>query len=256
MLHVIASQKAKNIVATDQNHELINFYTCLKRNPRHIHSLFSSFRNDKETYYQIRAWDRDEGYSSMEPIMRAARFLYLNKTSFQGMWRVARHGCHNAPYGRRKNVDVSLERIMNFADVIKDVSFVHCDFERIAKMAKPGDFVYMDPPYYPTSPSAGFTQYVPGAFNHGEQIRLRDVCRSLSDAGVDFLLSQSDCIAVHELYGEFSRHQVPVSRTVAAKSGSRGQTTELLIGVEPCVTLGDDVVQSSHGQEDNSTIPT
>lgn len=229
LLHVLETKKAKRIVATDLNDELINFYNCVQKAPNSVHEMYCTFSNDVETFKNIRSMDRSECYKSLDPILRAARFLYLNKTSFQGLWRINKKGHHNTPYGRPKSIKVSLEKINEFSTFIKDVLFVHVDFQAAIALAKSGDFVYFDPPYYPTSKTSGFTQYAMEDFSHHDQVRLRNECRRLYVENVGFLLSQSDCSDVRELYDEFLIENIVVTRNVSAKSSSRGKTTEVLV---------------------------
>lgn len=255
MLHVLEERKAKNVIASDVNAELINFYLCVKRDPAAVHSSYVTHKNDEGTYYDVRAWDRHEGYAELDPSIRAARFLYLNQASFQGLWRVnTKTGHHNTPFGRRKNIEVPWERIAMFSRAIQEVEFYHMDHAACTQHADRGDFVYMDPPYYPTSPSSSFTEYAKGGFGHDQQVRLRDECRRLRDARVCFLLSQSDCHAVRELYSDFQLDVVNVRRNVAARLSSRGKTTELLISTSSSEPLTRSVVRSEHEHENDQAV--
>lgn len=207
----------------DQNFELINFYECVKQNPQAVLALFRGFTFDEPSYYQIRSWDRSQNFSLLPSVDRAARFLFLNKMSFQGLWRVNRKGQHNVPFGKRVINPLEVE-LQGLSDRIQNVTFVCDDFERAIENAAEGDFVYLDPPYLNT-----FDLYTSQLFGLSEHERLRDACLRLTQKGVKFLLSNSDNDAVRQLYSMFKIDSITVTQLVAAKSASRGRVNEVLI---------------------------
>lgn len=226
---VMLTQLTTNDVnVNDVNSELINFYVTLRSNCEEVLNVYDTkFKNDEETFYKIRVWDRSSTFASIDPILRAARFLYLNKASFQGLWRVnSKKGYHNVPYSRPKSIVLDREKIVEFVNAISNVKFSSMDFEEFLSNVKNSDFAYLDPPYVPISKTSSFTGYTMGGFDHE---RLRNCCRLLNDRGVKFLLSNSDCEFVRELYREFDITSIDVKRNVAAKKSSRGTVSEVLV---------------------------
>lgn len=212
-------------VVSDQNRELINFYEQVRTNWRDVLSFVQSLPCDKETYMKVRAWDRDPGFLDRPAFERAARFWFLNKLSFQGLWRVNRKGFYNVPYGSPNTADKFVEQdIRSLSDVIQNVRFLCCDFEAAIVDIKPDDFVYFDPPYLNT-----YNLYTGATFSMDDHTRLRDACVRLDKMNVRFLLSNSDCEEVRRLYSMFKIDTVTVKRLVSAKSSSRGDTTEVLV---------------------------
>lgn len=217
-------------VVSDKNDELINLYNQLKTNWQGVCNLAATFSNDAITYYQIRAWDRQPDFKQEDAAKRAARFLYLSKTSFNGLWRTnSKMGYHNAAYGKRKTYTIDPVVLKDFSDRIQTITFTTDDFETIIKLADKDDFVYLDPPYIPISTTAHFTSYTVGGFTDADQVRLRDCCQSLHDRGGKFLLSNSDCSRTHQLYSQFSIETVSAKRLVSCKGTARGNVSEVLI---------------------------
>lgn len=218
-------------VAADTNWELINFYRVLRECPESLLDEFKSFKNDEKTYYEVREWDRQEDgtFDAINPLLRAARFLFLNKTSFQGLWRVNKKGQHNVPYSRPKKVHVADADVASVSARIQKVNFYCEDFEKIMETMQEGDFAYVDPPYIPVDDSKAFVGYTDGLFHYSDQVRLRDTCKRLHERGGRFLLSNSDTDMAWELYQNFTIETVTVKRLVAPTNSSRGNVQELLV---------------------------
>ncbi len=161
----------------------------------------------------------------------AAWFLYLNKTGFNGLYRVNRKNRFNVPFGRYENPKICDVRTLRACSVAlsKAVLAVE-DFERIARRAKRGDFVYFDPPYAALSQTSSFTSYTSSGFGIDEQTRLRDVARALKKRGVHLLLSNSSAPSIRALYSKgFEVLEVSATRMVNSKASGRGAVTELII---------------------------
>lgn len=218
-------------LAADINSELINFYNVLKTTPSDLLREFRTFSNDETTYYSIRAWDRasDDSFALRSPLTRAARFLFLNKASFQGLWRVNRLGQHNVPFAHRKKLVCEDSDIAIVSNRLQNVDFMCEDFEKIIDMSSSGDFVYVDPPYIPTGTSEAFVGYTDGLFHYDDQVRLRDCLVRAGERGVKILASNSDTPISRELYKNFTIDTFMLKRLVSAKSSSRGYVTELII---------------------------
>lgn len=231
---VFFSLAPKNAQLNDMNSELMNFYNETKRDWRAVHNTFKSFPFDEGFYYALRAKDRDvEEWAKADPTYRAARFLYLNKSCFQGLWRVsAKTGCNNVPWGRRnpKLADVHAPSMETVSQALKDVELTNVDFEKALSACKTGDVVYLDPPYVrPETSTGSFTAYTSERFNEDDHKRIVTVCKSLDKNGVKFLLSNSDCKATRKMYRAFNTESVDVRRSVSAKSSSRVLAPELLV---------------------------
>ena len=239
---VIFSQTIDNqLIAGDVNTELINLYEVVKAKPKELVRKLKEFRNDEEFYYKIRNMDRTQGWSSTSAVTRAARVLYLNKTCFNGLYRVNQSGQFNTPFGSyvRPNIvnEIEIYRLHNFlmskTSTGKDrVAILNASYKELARMGKSGDSFYFDPPYVPISPTASFTSYQSQGFSLADQEALRDEAARLVEKGARVLLSNSDNEIVRELYKDkkfFKIHTVGISRGIAAKASSRKRITEVLI---------------------------
>jgi len=216
---------------SDINPELINFYTVLKTRPEELLARLEELPVDSESYYRIRSWDREAGWESRSPVCRAARLLYLNRTCYNGLFRVNRRGEFNVPYGRYRNPRVvQPERLREAAAFLAEaeIRLVCQDFELTMEEAREGDFVYLDPPYDPVNTTSSFTGYTSGGFGRQEQVRLRDACRRLDRRGVRFLLSNSATPFILDLYREFLCDTVQASRNINSRGEGRGPIPELL----------------------------
>ena len=218
-------------IASDSNWDLINFYRVLKESPEDLVYEFRGFGNDETSYYKTRDWDRQEDgwFDSITPLARAARFLYLNKTSFQGLWRVNKKGQHNVPYSHPKKININDSDVACVSARLQTVDFVCEDFENAIDRASDGDFIYVDPPYIPVDNSKAFVGYTDGLFHYSDQVRLRDALVRAGERGARFLASNSDTQLSRELYKNFTIETVQVKRLVAPNSESRVKITEILV---------------------------
>lgn len=225
---IMLTQLDHVVKVNDINSELINFYRTIHVDLDTVIETFNTFKNDASSYYEIRSWDRDLDYhEKRSPYERAARFLYINKASFQGLWRVnSKKGYHNVPYSRPKNVSIDRDDLLKFAIATNDISFNCLDYEEFLHEASSDDFIYLDPPYVPISQTSSFTGYTKDGFDHA---RLKNCCEKLDARGAKFLMSNSDCEITRNLYASFKQETLSVSRNMAAKTSSRGVITELLI---------------------------
>ncbi len=233
---VLFSIQPKKAIINDTNNELINCYQVIKENPQELLILCQKHkeRNSKEYYYKLRALDRSDDFKNMSSIERAARIIYLNKTCFNGLFRVNSSGQFNVPYGNYSNPSVAdpavikaISTYLNQANIRIEVG----DFEKVVTTCRKGAFIYFDPPYHPISDTSSFTGYSMGGFGKEEQIRLRDTCNNLSDRGCQVLLSNSNADFIRSLYDD-SRYkivEVKANRAINAVGSKRGQISELLI---------------------------
>ncbi|MCB9763484.1 MAG: DNA adenine methylase [Alphaproteobacteria bacterium] len=215
-----------NATLSDANAELVDCYTAVRDG---VDALVRELRRhvyDQDYYYAMRAWD-----SAGAPLhQRAGRTIYLNRTGFNGLYRVNRSGKFNVPFGRYTNpVICDEENLQGCSRVLQGVALVHEDFEAAADRARAGDFVYFDPPYVPLTPTASFTSYVADGFGLADQERLAALFRRLSERGVQVMLSNSDTPLVRELYAGFHLEEVQARRNVNAKASKRGAVGELVV---------------------------
>ncbi len=231
---VLFDLQPNNAIVNDINEELINCYTQIKDNPEKvIHELETQCINTEERYYQIRNWDQSNFWPNyFQPWERAARFIYINKNGFNGLWRVNKQNKCNVPYGKHLGeYKPNIETITNVSNYLKNnnIEFLNVDFEQAIKNAHRLDFIYFDSPYFPISETSNFTNYTKNGFTKDDQTRLRNCFKKLSERGCYCLLSNSDTEFIRELYKEFNIIEVQAKRNINSKSDKRGKIGELLI---------------------------
>lgn len=219
----------KTAIISDTNSELINAYRVIKENPYKLIELLEHMKShhSKEYYYYIR-----DKFLPKDNIEKAARFIYLNRTCFNGLWRVNKQGKFNVPMGRYKNPKiVDRDNILAVHNYLSnnDITILNEDFEKVSLLAKPGDLVYFDPPYLPSDGSSKFTSYTSDNFGMEDHIRLRDTFQKLSSQGVFVILSNSDSPIIRELYRDFTIVEIETSRFINSRGNARRGWKELLI---------------------------
>ena len=222
---------SKKIYLNDKNTELINAYKQIKINPNKLLEELEILKNNhsKEYFYKIRNLDRDFDFYSLSEVFRAARFIYLNKTCFNGLCRYNAKGNFNTPIGSYKNPKIyDKDLIFSVHKVLKNVSITNKDFEVVSLKAKKGDFIYFDPPYYPINKTSSFVSYTDN-FSANEQIRLYKLFKMLDCEGIKVLQSNSNTDFIKELYEDFEIIEVISKRAINCKGDKRGKITELII---------------------------
>jgi len=226
----------KKAVINDFNRQLILTCNVIKENVNELIVLLEKYKkkNDEDNFYRIRNMDREpEKFTGLSNIEKAARLIYLNKTCFNGLYRVNSRGFFNVPYGKYKNPaiceETALRHVSDYLNANK-IEILCGDFEDAVKKADNKSFVYFDPPYH--SPGKiNFTGYQAEGFDENEQKRLRDVFLKLTDRGVKCLLSNSDTDYVRELYKNkiFKIISVQAKRMINSDSSGRGSVCEVLV---------------------------
>lgn len=220
----------ENAYISDMNEELINLYSVVRDNVYELIDDLSKHEVSKEYFLEIRNIDRTEKYAELSDVEKASRFIYLNRTCFNGMYRVNSQGQFNVPFGHYKNPRiVDKNNLINCSNLLQRTEIKHADFSEILTMVQKGDFVYFDPPYVPLNETSSFTSYTKDGFNIDMQFKLRDVCDELDSMGVKFLLSNSDTKLVNELYENYNIKKVFASRQINANADGRGKITEVLV---------------------------
>lgn len=211
---------------TDLNEELIDCYRAVRDDVEGVITALRAHKYDKEHFYRV----RDMNPRRLSPQKRAARMIFLNKSAFNGLYRVNSQGRFNVPFGRYKNPQIcDAENLRACSKVLAGVELEVADFSAVLDHAKKGDFVYFDPPYVPVSDTAYFTAYSPGGFGWHDQQRLADVFRALAKRGVKVMLSNSDTPEVHELYAGFRIETVAATRRINSQANGRGKIGELVV---------------------------
>lgn len=232
---VLFGTQPNKAIINDSNEELINVYKTIKSSPAELIEVLIQHKDNscEDYYYEIRALDRDkEAYRELSDVERAARIIYLNKTCYNGLFRVNSSGEFNAPWGRYTNPNITnettiraLHNYLNKANIT-----IKCgDYREALKGIRKGAFVYLDPPYMPISESSSFTGYTAGRFDEQEQIALKEQCDILNSRGIKFLLSNSSCPFIEDLYKEYKIEHVRAKRAINSKADKRGAVEEVLV---------------------------
>lgn len=225
-------------IINDYNEELINVYKVVREFPEELIALLEEHNigNNEEYFYKLRALDRNSSYSEMSDIQKAARIIYLNKTCYNGLYRVNSAGQFNSPYGRYKNpniINATTIRAMSKYLQNPQIKIMQGDYREVLKGIRKGSFVYLDPPYMPISSSSSFTGYTENGFSYEQQVTLKNECDKLKEKGISFLQSNSDCPEIRELYKEYDIKTVQAKRSINSNATRRGEISEVLIYYAP-----------------------
>ena len=217
----------KRAFISDRNERLIRAYKGIQSHVEDVIKLLKSYKNVKEFFLSLRKKDIDASTDAEV----AAWLIFLNKTGFNGLYRVNSRNQFNVPYGSNPRALICDEaNLRRCAKALEKTSIHDEDFSAVLRRAKTGDLVYFDPPYVPVSDTAYFTSYTSGKFGPADQARLRDVAIELKKHGIFVILSNSSAPLVKELYSpKFTCIPVKATRVVNSKASGRGQVTELLI---------------------------
>lgn len=232
---VVFEYQPKTAIINDLNEELINVYKVIKESPEKLIEILTVHQenNSKDYFYEIRALDRVEDFSErLSNIERAARTIYLNKTCYNGLYRVNSKGQFNTPFGRYKNpkiVDETVIYAMSSYFNNNDIKIMNADYKEALKNLDNKSFVYFDPPYLPISASSSFTSYTENGFSLEQQVELKKQCDKLHEQGIKFLLSNSDHPFIKELYKDYHVKIIKAKRAINSKANKRGEINEVLV---------------------------
>lgn len=219
----------KNAELSDLNMELVTTYNVIKNNVDELVESLQKHIYNKEYYLSVRA-QKIEDLSDVET---ASRFVFMNRTGFNGLYRVNKSGQFNVPFGRYNNPVICDEKnLRKVSGTLQDVSITHQDYKKVLETAKSGDFIYLDPPYYPINATSSFTSYTAEGFLEKEQTELRDTFVKLHERGCFVMLSNSDTPFINELYsglGGITINKITAGRSINSKGSGRGKITEVLV---------------------------
>jgi len=224
--------QSKNAVINDLNKELINVYEVIKNNLDELIIDLKKHKNESDYFYKIRALDRNSDFENLNPIQRASRIIYLNKTCFNGLYRVNNAGEFNAPFGRYKNPNIVNEPTLKAVHKYlksNNIQIFNKDYSEVLKNLDNRSFVYLDPPYHPISENSNFTGYVQGGWNANDQIGLKNACDELDKNWIKFLLSNSSSEFIRDLYKDYKIVTVKANRAINSNGAERGEIDEVLI---------------------------
>lgn len=226
--YIIKKYQPQEVYLSDINRELINCYNVIKNNPKELINLLSEYRKNhsKEIYYQIREQDP----KLLSSLNNAARFIYLNKTCFNGLYRVNSSGKFNVPMGSYKNPSIYDEsELMEISKILKKTNLRVIPFNEMIKDVKKEDFIYFDPPYHPLKNKNSFTTYTKDSFKAEDQQKLAELYKKLDKKGCKVMLSNSDTEFIKELYSNYNINLVKASRMINCDGAKRGKINELVI---------------------------
>lgn len=214
---------------SDLNNDLVITYNVIKNDVEKLISALKKHKTDKEYFLKIRA----QNSSELSDLEIASRFIFLNRTCFNGMYRVNSKGGFNVPFGKYTNPLICDEQnLRKVSNALKEVEIKKQDYKEVLKKAKKGDFVYFDPPYYPVSKTSSFTSYTSEAFLEKEQTELRNTFSELSKRGCFVMLSNSDTPFINKIYSEIKGvriTKVQAGRAINSDASKRGKITEVLV---------------------------
>ncbi len=229
---VLFQLQPETAIINDFNSELVNVYRVIKDDLEHLIVDLHQHKNESDYFYKIRGLDRTKAFKELSHIARASRIIYLNKTCYNGLYRVNNSGQFNSPFGKYKNPNILNEptlRAVNSYLNSNNIQIENTDYETILNQSDKDSFVYLDPPYHPVSGSANFTGYIQGGWNESDQIRLKVACDRLTKQGIKFIQSNSCVDFIQDLYSDYQIHTIEANRAINSDAQKRGKVAEVLI---------------------------
>ena len=221
------------VVLNDLNEELMTCYEVIRDQVDDLIEELrrhESFKMEEIYFYEVRKWDRRPDFHERSPVERAARMIFLNRTCYNGLYRVNSRNQFNVPFGRYKNPTIcDEENLRAVSQALQGVELHSEDFEQCIKWVGPDDFVYLDPPYHPLSETSSFTSYTRDDFGEADQKRLAKTFRQLNKKGCRVMLSNSCTPFIRKLYDGHRRERVFARRAISCKGDGRGGISELVI---------------------------
>lgn len=227
-------------VLSDLNPRLVETYQELRDRPLEVMDALGRWQNEEGVYYQVRKREFDDS------IHRAAQFIYLNRTCWNGLYRVNKQGKFNVPFGYHGREIFDEKHLKDVSEALKHAEVCHGDFDQVLSRAEKGDFVYLDPPYTSLHQKNGFRQYNESLFSWDDQKRLARTAAHLAKRGVTVLVSNANHGSVVDLYPGFFCLPVARHSILAAHSEHRRPTSELLIASDLSLSqrIADEVIRN------------
>ena len=222
---------APKSIINDTNEELINTYIQIRDNLDELKTLLRSYPYDKDFFLKIRALDRDPDFLSLPKVQRAARFIYLIKTCFNGLYRVNSKNYFNTPFGKYTDPKICDDEVLDAAHnyMHKNKTDIRCGhFYDLLDDIDSDAFVYLDPPYFPIAEKS-FTSYQPNQWTEENDYELFEFCKELDKRGIRFMLSNSTAPFIIDLYKNFEMEMINATRSINASGSTRGQIKEIII---------------------------
>ncbi len=220
-------------IVNDINGDLILMYEVIRDSVEELITELETHINESEHFYEVRDWDRNRDfYNTLTNVQKAARIIYLNKTCYNGLFRVNNAGEFNSPFGNYKNPNIvnapTLRAVNNYFQKA-EITFSSQNYVEVLAEVPRGAFVYLDPPYDPVSDTANFTGYSRGGFSREDQIQLRECCDELTNRGIKFMLSNSSTDFIREQYAQYNITIVQAKRAINSDAAGRGQVDEVVV---------------------------
>jgi len=225
-----SKSRLNKVILSDTNEELINCFTVVRDKPSELIEVLLNHRkrHSKQYYYEVRDLESDR----LDSVSRAARMIYLNKTCFNGLYRVNSKGEFNVPFGDYKNPSIfDRNTLYRASQMLQDADLRVMTFDKVLDFAGKDDFVYFDPPYIPLSKTSSFTRYSKSDFSVKEQNQLSVVFRALDSGGCFVMLSNSEHSLTRELYRDYDKNIVVVraKRKINSVGSKRGAINEIVV---------------------------
>jgi DNA adenine methylase len=215
---------------SDVNPDLINLYKVIRDNVEDLIENLSVHVNSEQYFYELRNADRTILYNTMSNVQRASRTLFLNKTCFNGLYRMNSLGQFNVPFGNYSNPNfIDETNLHNCSNLLQSTEISLGTFQQVETKVQRGDLVYFDPPYVPVSNTSSFTKYYKDDFDLNMQFELFGLFSRLTKKGVSCMLSNSYTPFILDLYKEFNVTTVDAARAINCKGNRRGKIKEVLI---------------------------
>ena len=217
-------------IISDTNPELINLYRVVSSQVEQLILELDKYYNDQDFFYEIRALK----FENLDNVQAAARTIFLNKTCFNGLYRVNKIGVFYTPFGKYKNPNINDSiNLLRVSDILKNKEIIQADyFDVLEKYAKKNDFIFLDPPYFPISQYSDFKRYTKEQFSEQDQFKLSQCFKMLVDRGCYVLLTNSNHPLVYEYYSDFEIRCIDTKRHISCKGGARTGEDIIVIGYD------------------------
>lgn len=214
-------------IISDLNEELVITYRQVKENVQEVIGILETYKNTEEFYYKIRS-----AFSShFTHSERAARLIYLNKTCFNGLFRVNKNGEFNVPYGKRSGPFLNTQNLLGASDYLQQTEIHHLDYkETLDRYAKKGDFIFLDPPYQPVGKFSDFKRYTKEFFYENDQIELAGIFKDLTSKGCYVILTNSNHPFIFNLYKDFHIETIKTKRLISSNPNTRNGIDLIVLG--------------------------